>query len=278
MDYRVASAGYFETMGVPLVSGRAFAASDTTTTPPVMIVNEVAARRFFPGGNPIGRRVRFSGPPETSPWREIVGVVADIRHDLNREPRPETYIPHTQANTGGLFLVAKTRDNAMGMAPSLRAAVLAIDPAQPVWAVRTLDDTKDRAMATFSAMTAFISAFGVVALLLAAIGIFGVVSFVVSTRTAEIGLRMALGATARDVMGMIVAHASRPLVAGFVLGGFGAFAVGRVLTSAFPEVATADPSALFATIAILAVVSGFAIWLPARRAAAIAPTEALRTE
>lgn len=277
-DYRVASAGYFEAIGARMVQGRSFADSDTAESVRVLIVNEAFARRFFPGEDPIGRRVRFSGPIESNPWREVVGVVADLRHDLNRSPRPETYIPFIQGPMGTMFLVAKTRGDALGMAPALREAVLAIDPSQPVWAVRTLSDVKDRAMAGFRAMVTLVGAFGSMALLLAAIGISGVVSFLVSTRTPEIGLRMALGASARDVVGMILAQALRPLAAGVALGGAGAVAVGRVLSTAFPEVGSADPWALVATIAILTVVSALATWLPARRAASIAPTEALRAD
>ena len=277
-DYRVASSGYFEAMGARMTQGRSFADSDTEQSPRVLIVNETFARRFFAGEDAVGRRVRFSGPIESNPWREIVGVVADLRHDLNRAPQPETYIPFTQGPMGTMFLVAKTRDNAIGMAPSLRAAVLAIDPDQPVWAVRTLGDVKERAMAAFRAMVGFVFGFGSIALLLSSIGIFGVVSFVVSMRTAEIGLRMALGASAGNVVGMILAQALRPLALGLAIGGLGAFALGRVLSRAFPEVGSADLSALFGTVAILAAVSALATWLPARHAASIQPTEALRTE
>ncbi|MBX7186939.1 MAG: ABC transporter permease, partial [Vicinamibacteria bacterium] len=277
-DYRAISAGYFEALGMRMARGRAFATTDTAQGPQVMIVNEAFVRRFLPDGEAVGRRVRFSGPPEKNPWREIVGVVADFRHDLNRATRPETYIPFTQDTNDTLFLVTKTRGDALAIARSLRAAVLAIDPAQPVWAVRTLDDIKDRAMAGFRAMAAFISVFGAIALLLSALGIFGVVSFVVSTRTQEIGLRMALGSSASGVVGLMMAHALRPLVAGFILGGLGSFAVGRILEGAFPEMTAADPSAALATTAILAVVAGLATWLPARHAASIAPTEALRAE
>jgi predicted permease len=277
-DYRAISAGYFETLGARMTRGRAFATTDIAESPRVMIVNEAFVRRFLPDAKAVGRRVRLSGPPEANPWREIVGVVADFRHDLNRAPRPETYIPYTQDTNDTLFLVTKTRGDALGVAPALRAAVLAIDPTEPVWDVRTLDDIKDRAMAAFRALAAFISVFGAIALLLSALGIFGVVSFVVSTRTPEIGLRMALGASASGVVSLVMGHALRPLVVGFALGGLGSLAVGRLLTGAFPEMADADTSAAFATTAVLAIVAGLATWLPARHAASIAPTEALRSE
>jgi len=277
-DYRVVSAGYFETLGARVARGRAFTSADTAESPQIMMVNEAFARRFFPGEDAVGRRVRFSGPPETNPWREIVGVVADFRHDLNRAPRAETYIPYTQGALDTLFLVTKTRGDAFAMAPSLRAAVVAIDPAEPVWDVRTLDDIKHRAMTPLRAMTVFIGVFGAIALVLSAVGIFGVVSFVVSSRTQEIGLRMALGASASGVVGLVMAHALRPLVAGFALGGLGSLAISRLLQSAVPEMAVTDPSALFATTTTLALVAIFATWLPARHAASIAPTEALRAE
>jgi putative ABC transport system permease protein len=277
-DYRVASSGYFEAMGARMVQGRSFVDSDTAQSVRVLIVNDTFARRFFAGENPVGRRVRFPGSIESNPWREIVGVVADLRHDLNQSPRPETYVPFTQAPMGTMFLVAKTRGDAVGMAPSLRAAVLAIDPNQPVWAMRTLDEVKERAIAGFRAMVAFVGAFGSIALLLSAIGIFGVVSFVVSMRTPEIGLRMALGASSANVVGMILRQACPPLAVGLAIGAAGALALGRILSNAFPEVASADPSAFAATTLILAAVSALATWLPARRAALIAPTEALRTE
>jgi putative ABC transport system permease protein len=277
-DYRVVSAGYFETLGARMVRGRSLALADTTDAPRVMVVNEAFVRHFFPTREPIGARVRFSGPVEKNPWREIVGVVGDIRHEINRPPRPETYIPFLQGAEGTMFLVAKTQGDANGMAPSLRAIVSTLDPNQPVWAVRTLDDVKQRAVATFRATVSFIGAFGAVALFLSAIGIFGVVSYLVSARTQEIGLRMALGARASDVVGLIVTQGSRPLFAGFAIGGIGAFAVGQVLAKAFPEVGSIDPVALAATAVLLMGVSALATWLPARRAASIAPTEALRTE
>jgi putative ABC transport system permease protein len=278
-DYRVVSDGYFETIGARLAGGRAFAASDAAGSPRVVAVNEAFANRFFSDGkDAVGSRIAFTGDPEPRPWREIVAVVKDLRHRINEPPRPETYIPFTQAPQSTLFLVAKTREDAIGMAPSLRAAVTSIDPNQPVWAVRTLDEIKARAVAAFRATVAFILAFGVVALLLSAIGIFGVVSYLVSVRTQEIGLRMALGARATDVVRLIVSQGSPPLLAGFAIGGVGAFALGEVLAKAFPEIGTVDPMPIAATAAVLIVVSSLATWLPARRAAAIHPVDALRAD
>jgi putative ABC transport system permease protein len=278
-DYRVVSDGYFETIGARLARGRAFSSSDTAASPLVVAVNEAFVSRFFTDSkDAVGSRIAFTGDPEPRQWREIVAVVKDIRHRINQPPQPETYVPFTQAPQSTLFLVAKTREDAIGMAPSLRAAVTSIDPNQPVWAVRTLDDVKARAVAAFRATVSFILAFGAVALFLSAIGIFGVVSYLVSARTQEIGLRMALGARASDVVRLIVSQGSRPLLAGFAIGGVGAFALGQVLARTFPEIGAVDPLPLAATTVLLVVVSSLATWLPARRAAAIHPVDALRAD
>ncbi|MEO8502215.1 MAG: ABC transporter permease, partial [Vicinamibacteria bacterium] len=132
-DYRVISTGYLETLRARVVRGRAFREADGASASPVMIVNQAFVRRFFDGQEAVGRRVRFSGAPKTNPWREIVGVIADIRHNITRPPPPESYIPYTQGTLGTMFVVAKTREDARAMAPALRAAVLALDPNQPVW-------------------------------------------------------------------------------------------------------------------------------------------------
>ncbi len=279
VDYRVATAGYFEAIRAHVVRGRTFADTDTTASPRVMVVNEAFVHRFFENGSSVlGKRVRFTDETGTDAWREIVGIVADIRHDITRAPQPETYVPITQLATGTMFVVAKTREDALGMASALGAAVRSLDPDQPVWAVRTLESIKDRSMAAFRALATFVGVFGAVALFLSAVGIFGVVSFLVSARTQEIGLRMALGARAEDVVRLIVRQSSVALIAGFVIGTAGAFAIGQVMTKAFPEVTSADPAALAATALLLIIVSVCATWIPARRAAAVHPVEALRAD
>ncbi len=277
-DFRVVSAGYFETMGARMGQGRPFENTDTIKSPRVMIVNEAFARHFYPNGDALGKRLRFSGPPDQNPWQEIVGVVRNLRHEFSRAPRPETYIPFTQSDEGTLFVVATGRDGASGLVPSLRAAVAAIDSNQPVWGVRTMGEVKHRSMAGFRAMVAFIGAFGTIALFLSAVGIFGVVSFLVSSRTQEIGLRMALGARAADVVRLILAQSATALVAGLLIGALGAVAMGRLLASTFPEMASSDPATLAITAALLGAVATFATWLPARRAAAVNPTTALRAD
>lgn len=276
--YRVASPDYFGTIGATLESGRSFSSQDTANTPLVAVVNESLARRFFQKGDAIGSRIRFSGPIERNPWREIVGVVKDVRHDLTSDPGPETYIPYLQETLSTMFLVAKTEGDPATLTPALRSAVTAIDPDQPVWAVQTMNDIKDRSLGSFRAIVLLISIASGVALFLAAIGIFGVVTFLVSTRMQEIGVRMALGATARDVVRLIVAHNGRALLAGFAVGTAGAFGLSRVLQRAMPQAGPPDPVAFLLVASILAVVGFLASWLPARRATGVSPASVLRSE
>src|SRR6185437_11241402 len=175
--YRVASTDYFRAMGISIIRGRGFSDQDKAGAKPVVIVNETLARRHWPGQDPIGKRIRFYGPLDKAPWMEIVGVIKDVKHELNVSVEPEYYLPHAQDSWNAMVLVARTSVEPSSVAPQIRQQVLAMDKDQPVFDVRTMREVRSLSvtMYTFSSVT--LGIFAVVALLLAAIGIYGVMAF-----------------------------------------------------------------------------------------------------
>jgi predicted permease len=277
----VVTAGYFETLGIPLRAGRPFDGRDAAGSPLVAVINEVAARRWFPDRDPVGARLKIGGPDADAPWFEIVGVVgATQNRGLDRPPEPEVFGLHAQLGDGAnqLFLLARTNVEPRSVLPALRRAIQAMDPDQPVYAIQTVDEAFASGTATRRATTLFLTLFAFFALALAAVGIYAVVSFTVSERTQEIGLRVALGADAGGVRRLVVRQALVPVIVGAGVGLGLAVPVGGALKGMLFEVAAVDPTTMGIVALLLVGVAAAASWIPAWRASRLDPVEALRVE
>ena len=277
-DIRIVDPQYFRAMSIPLRAGRFFAASDTATAPRVMIVNETLARRFFPDENPLGRRITMKdwGPPLTG---EIVGVVGDVRENrLDAAPLPEIYWPYPQFPSLFNTLMVKAEQDPLQLVAAVKAQIWAVDREQPIARIATMDEVVAASVAARRFNLWLFGAFAVCALLLAAIGIYGVISYGVAQRTHEIGVRMALGARRGDVLRLIVGQGLTLTGTGIALGWLAALVLTRWLKTLLFEVSATD-TLTFAVIALLLVfVSLLACFLPARRAARVDPMVALRHE
>jgi putative ABC transport system permease protein len=276
-----ATAGYFETLGIPLLSGRTFDSRDHAESPRVAVINEVAARRWFPGREPVGSRLKIGGPDAATPWYEIVGVVGGTQNrGLDRPREPEVFGLHAQMGDAAnqLFLLARTDVEPRSVLPAVRRVVQEMDPDQPIYFIQTVDEAYASAAATRRATTLFLTIFASFALALAAVGIYAVVSFTVSERTQEIGLRVALGADGAGVRRLVVRQALVPVLVGAVVGLGLAVPVGGTLRSMLFEVAAVDPTTIAVVALLLVGVAGIASWIPAWRASRLDPVEALRVE
>jgi putative ABC transport system permease protein len=276
--YRVATPDYFRTMSMPIVRGRSFTDQDNAGAPPVVIVNETFARKHWPGQDPIGKRIRFYGPLDKAPWIQIVGVVKDVKHELDLPVTPEYYLPHAQDSWNAMVLVAKTSVDPASLASALRQQVWAIDKDQPVFDVRTMQEVRSISLAVYSFSAVTLAIFAGVALLLASVGIYGVMAFAVSQRTQEIGIRMALGARGADVLKLVVKHGMKLALLGMVIGLAGSWALTRFIEKLLVGVAATD-LLTFSLVSVCLLVAAFiACYLPARRATKVDPLVALRYE
>jgi putative ABC transport system permease protein len=276
--YRVCSPEYFQAMGIALLKGRPFNEQDRAGAQPVVIVNETLARKYWPNTDPVGKRMRYTGPPQENPWMEVVGVVRDVKHELNLPVTADFYVPHAQDGWSSMVLVAKTRVAPETMAAPIRQQILAMDKDQPVFDVRTMQEVRAISLAIYSFSSVTLGIFAGVALLLAAIGIYGVMAFAVTQRTHEIGIRMALGARATDVLKLIVRNGMSMAALGVVVGLVGAFGLTRLLESLLFGVKPTDfVTFAVVTLALLAVAL-LACYIPARRATRVDPLVALRYE
>jgi len=276
-DFRDISPGYFHTMGIPLMRGRAFTDRDSRDNPRVVVIDETLARRLFPNQDPIGKHVQI--PDALRPAREIVGVVGGVRDTgFDQQPRPTIYLPSLQSPDQTMSLVVRTALPAAAIVPEIKNAIWSVDRDQPVFSIRSMDEivweiTSARRIAFLA-----LDVFAFLALVLAAVGIYGVTSYAVGQRTHEIGIRMALGARPRDVMRMIVGQGARLAVFGVAIGLIGALGLTRLMSSLLYGVSATD-LATFATVTmLLVVVASVACYVPARRAMRVDPTVALRCE
>ncbi len=268
------SAGYFETMGIEIVRGRSLQPGDRAGSTPVAVVSEAFARRFWPGENPIGRR--FSTGQGDA--RQVVGIARDGKYrSLGEEPQPHFYRPFAQAYEADMVLVARTAGEPASLVPALVREARALDPELPVEA-STMEEHLGLAVLPQRVGAAVLGVFGGIAAMLAAFGLYAVMSYLVSRRTAEIGIRVALGARPGDVRMLVVRRALVLTVAGLVLGLAGAALLSRVLSAFLVDVRPADPATLGSVAALFTAVAMLASWLPARRAAAVDPVRALRSE
>ena len=266
---------YFRAMGIPLLRGRFFSTHEVATDARVAIINSTAAREFFTDEDPLGRRIGL----ENDTW-EIVGVVGDVRmRGLTRSVAPMLYRPQAPGQAWrSASLVVRTHGAPLSVVESLRQAIQEIDPTQPVANVRTLDEVVDASVAQRRLTLVLLSSFAAVALLLAAIGLYGVIAYIVTQRTREFGIRFALGARRSDVLQLVLGHAMKLVALGLVLGVAAAFCLTHLLTKLLYEIKPTDPLTFIGVPAVLLVVALFASWLPARRAAKVHPMEALRYE
>jgi putative ABC transport system permease protein len=275
---RVVSAGYFETMGIKLLRGRQFdERQDRAGSPQVVVVSETTARRLWPGEEPLGKRLQ-PGDPDPSGWMEVVGVVNDVRQfDLTAEPRLQMYLPHVQFEWFvPRQLVVKTDVEPSSLAAAVRKTVWELDKDQPVSDVRTMEEVLSESIARQRFSTLLLAIFAGLALALAAVGIYGVMSYAVAQRTREIGIRMALGAQAGVVLRLMMRQGLKLASAGVVLGLAGALLLTRLMSSLLFGVSATDPLTL-ATISLMLVgVALLASYIPARRAAKVDPLIALR--
>lgn len=271
--------GLVRTSGMRLVSGRGLLPTDRQGSPRVALVNETMARTFFRGVDPVGARFAFGMPEGEEGWITIVGVVADARRSGPvGSVRPYLLLPHAQYTTRRLDIVIRATGEPLELLPRVRDAVHAIDPAQPITGVRTLEQAFGETVAPRRFLMVLLSIFGGPASALAAIGIYGVMAYVVVRRTREIGVRIALGAAPGRVQRLILAQAMAQAGIGLLIGIAGALLLGGFIRAQLFGVAPSDPMTLIATVGLLALVALFASWLPARRAAAVDPVTAMRAE
>jgi len=279
---RVVSPDYFRTMGIGLLQGRQFGRDDRADTTSVAVVSETLARRFWPGEDPLGKRLTPGPATSTNPddWITVVGVARDVRQfELDADPKPQMYLSYEQA---GFFepgdLVVSTAVDPLGLAGAVRQAVWQVDRDQPVSDVRTMSDILSASLARQRFSTLLLALFAAVALALAAVGVYGVMSYTVARRTHEIGIRMALGARQRDVLRLAVGQALRLVAAGVAVGLAGALLLTRVMASQLYGVSATDPVTLVTITLVLVCVALLASYVPARRAARVDPLIALRYE
>ena len=281
-EYRTADPQYFSAAGIPLLEGRAFAATDRDGSGRVVIINQTLASRFFPGEDPIGKRIAWTGDvlrftPFSGDWRTIVGVVGNTQDGgLDAAPGPVVFMPFAQelAITGGLVIRADS--NVAGLAAAATRVVRGIAPAAPIENVMTVAQIKDQSVSPRRLNAALVSSFGILAVIIAAVGIAGVLAFSVSARTNEIGIRMSLGADSGRVQRMILREGGVLVAIGLVLGVAGAFVAARVIQGLLFGVAPYDPTTFIGVAVMMAAIGIGACWIPALRAARIDPAITMR--
>jgi predicted permease len=284
-DWQIVSDGAFEAMGMRLVRGRWFTQADTRMTVPVAVINETMARTYWADGNAVGGRIAL-GNNMSNPWVTVVGIVADERHNgVTGIVKEKFYIPHSQWHiaTGGnlirsVFVVVRTTGEPLGVAGAVRAVVRQLDPTLPVANVRSMSEVVATSLATPRLTGFLLGAFAAIALALAAVGIYGVLAYLVSQRTQEIGIRLAIGAARSQVMSMIMQQGMTLAIVGIAVGVTAAFLLTRLMQSLLYEVKPGDPMTFIVVPAVLLVVSLVASYLPAWRATKVSPLIALRTQ
>jgi predicted permease len=278
-DQRVVSGRYFEALGIPLLKGRFFNVDDTTDKDRVIIIDEFMADQYWPNQEPVGKRVRLGEVNSIQPWRTVVGVVGRVKqYGLDADGRIALYIPHTQTGNRAMYVAVKTSADPAALAASVKARIRAIDPDLPVYRVRTMSAWVDQSLARARFAMTLLTAFAGLALVLAALGIYGVMAFLVSQSTREIGIRIALGATERAVLGLVVRQGLAIVLSGAAVGVLAALALSRLIASLLFGVGVTDVATFAVAILLLSAVALLATYLPARRAARTDPVESLRMD
>jgi putative ABC transport system permease protein len=278
-DFRVVTPAYFQTMEIPVLRGRAFDAGDRADGRPVAIVNQMLARRVFGNQDPLGQRLRLGTDDPARPFATIVGVVGNVHHDqLTVQPDAEIYAPQAQAPEPMMMLAARTEGEPEVLTGEVRAAIRAIDPAQPVYHVKTLERLVADSLLAQTSSAALMTLFSALTLLLAAVGIYGVISYAVGQQTREFGVRVALGARPGDLLALVVCNGLALVITGVLLGAAGALGVSRLIASALYGVTPVDLPTYAAVITLLVIVGTAACSIPAWRASRIEPMQALRVD
>ena len=278
LNYEAITPDYFAASGIPLLSGRAFQASDDENAPGVVIVSRGLARRFWPGADPVGRRIKWGPPDGPAPWLTIVGGAGDARYRALQSATLDVYVPHRQSPWGLNHLIVRAAGDPAAIAGALAREARAIDPGVATLDAATARDLVESALRRPRVNTLLLGFFAATALALAGVGIYGVTSYAAARRTREMGIRMALGAGPDQVRRLVIGQALSAGAVGIAIGLAAALAGTRLLSSLLFEVHPADPLTFAAVPIFLALVAGLAGWVPARRAAKLAPTAALRVE
>jgi len=282
-NYRVASPGYLHTLGIPLINGRLMTEADREGTPSVVVINTTMAKTFFPNESPLGKHLQLGATPDkTQPWMEVIGVVGDVKQSLASEAPTEMYVPYRQAIKDlpvfSLSLVLRTSSDPRALAASLTSAVHEIDPNQPLVKIRTMEENLSASVAQPRFRTVLLAILAGLALLIAAVGIYGVMAFSVSQRTREIGTRMALGSTPGQIFKLVIGDGLRLTLIGVVIGLVAGIGFAHVLSSFLFQIGLVEPVTMVAVSSILIAVALTACYIPARRATRVDPTVALRYE
>jgi predicted permease len=285
---RIVTNGYFSALRIPILQGRGFEANDRAGAPRAIVLSHALAERIWPGQNPIGKRIMCcEGSPEDLRLKTVVGVAGDVRsRGPSEDVYPEFYLPVAQAPEASWDWIQRTvtavarasNGRADSLAPALREALRRTAPEVPLYDVKTMRQRLRSALAEERFLTVLLTALGGVGLLLAAIGIYGVIAYFVAQRTAEFGVRIALGATPRDILLVSARHGLLPIAIGLAAGAAAALAATRLMASALRGVSPTDPATFAAVLGVLAATAALAAYVPARRATRIDPTEALRAE
>jgi putative ABC transport system permease protein len=276
-QYNIVSPEYFRALGIRVTQGRSFTERDQTDAPLVVMINETLARRIWPDENPIGKRISIG--MNRAVEREVVGVFADIKQrQLDSEPLLHVCVPHRQEPFRLMYLAVRGQAAATTLLPALRQRIVALDQDLPIidaalWSERVTSSIAPRRVTMW-----LLAAFATTALLLAVVGLYGVMSYMVTQRTREFGIRVALGAQWADLLRMVVGHGMKLVALGVVIGLAGAFAISRVIAGLLFEVSPTDPLTFVGVASVLAVAAATACWLPARRAAGVDPMISLRAE
>ena len=274
----VASPQYFAAIRIPLRRGRLFTADDHANAPQVAVINDLLADRFWPGGNPIDERVTVNWQGR---WRtlQIVGVVGRLRHDgLDTEPRPEVFIPFAQLPYGSMTFVVRTTTDAASLIPALKQRIWDVDPAMPMYDTSTVEALVSRSLASRRFITSLLGILAGLAFVLSTLGIYGVVSFATAQRTREIGVRVAIGGSARDILKLVLSESAGRVGVGILVGLAGSLAATRVVATLLYNTSPTDVWTLFTTTVLLTAVALLACYWPARRATRVDPITALRAE
>jgi putative ABC transport system permease protein len=270
---------YFSAMGIPVKNGRAFTSQDARPPAGSVIVNEAFVKHFFPGQTAVGKRIRLMAGPAEARWQTVVGVVSDVRQSgLAGDVMPEVYSPALEDMGDAMSFVIRVTGEPAGLISAVRGVVAEVEPNQALHNMMTMEQRLANTTASRRLNTALLGSFAAVALLLAVVGIYGVMSYAVTQRRREIGVRMALGAQRSDVLGLIIHGGLRLTLLGVAIGLVGAFALTRYLSSLLYSIKATDPLTFLGVAVALTGVALLASWLPARRAAKVDPMVALRYE